>query len=105
MTHHVKPRLLLLEGAPGSPAIANRIVGRYFHLGNCTVPMIPYPGFGFLLGIHVSSGISCFSTTVDEAIQEFKFFFHVKLLMEASVESPVPRRFTARIHRRSAAEL
>lgn len=84
MTHHVKPRLLLLEGTPGSPAIANRIVGRYFHLGNCTVPMILCPGFGFLLGIHVSGGISCFAATVDETIQEFKFFFHVRLPMEAS---------------------
>jgi hypothetical protein len=42
---------------------------------------------------------------VDEAIEEFKFFFHVRLPAEASVESPVTSRFATRIHHRSAAGL
>lgn len=93
MTHDVEPRFLLLEGAPGRPAIANRIVGWSPQLRGNAVPMIPYPGFGFLSGIHVSGGISGFSAAMNVAIDEFKISFHVRLSMEASAY----RCFTAKI--------
>lgn len=82
--HHVEPRFLLLEWAPGSKAIANRIFGRYFHLRSYAFPMIPYPRFGFLFRIHISGAIGGFTATVDEAIDEAKLFFHVNRPMKAS---------------------
>ncbi len=81
--HQVEPRFLLLEGTPGRFAIANWIFGRRFHLRGYTFPMIPDPRFGFLFRIHASGGIGCSSATVDEAIDEFKYFFHVQRLLEA----------------------